>query len=159
FRPNVEALHLTGPLVDLAEADAPVAGEQHQLVEAERVGDLGVEVLKGEVDAERIGVLPQEHSHDVGVARAGLPDRLAQAPPSSPSAGPPRLMRSIHSAKSGSPTTCLPSTVSISARALSRGSALRTMSLVRSSLCRTSALYGEPPPAITARKVFCCEPS
>src|SRR5690242_13478955 len=58
--PHVQPLHLARVFVDPPERNAAVIGEQHELVQAERLCELGLEVLEREVDAEAVRVLAKE---------------------------------------------------------------------------------------------------
>src|SRR5262249_53145234 len=61
--PNKQPLHLARLLVDPPQRDAAVIGEEDELVEAERVDELGLEVLERKVDSEAVRVLAEEIPH------------------------------------------------------------------------------------------------
>ena len=75
---HVEPLHLAGLVVDAPERDAPALGEEHEHVEAERIGELRLEVLEREIDAEPVGVFAEERPHDLDVVARGPVDHDAR---------------------------------------------------------------------------------
>src|SRR5712692_9640412 len=71
-RPDVEALQLARFPVDAAQRDAALCVEQHQLVEPERVGQLGIEILEREIDIQLGGVLPKQRLYPLHSMRTGV---------------------------------------------------------------------------------------
>ena len=67
IRKDVEPLHLAGLGVYPPERDAASLCEEHELVEAQRIGDLRLEVLEGEIDLEPRCVLVEQLTHGLGV--------------------------------------------------------------------------------------------
>ena len=71
---DVEALHLADLVVDAAEGDAAgdaivIAGEEDQLVERVERGQLVIEILEREIDAEGVRVFGDQLADDGEVVR------------------------------------------------------------------------------------------